>query len=1575
MKSFFDTVTRISIRFRWITIAVTVALMALGVYAALGLTIELLPPIDIPSTYVLARSHGSTNGDVMLQAHTIPIEDGASTIDGVVNRESNTSNGFAFLEIRNEYGLDQNRIREDLRDVLQGLDLPLRRITPPGDSDPGSMISDLTPDVMLYLYAYSLEEDTGFLPQLDPDVWQHISPDVTNALPDAAFDDLDPMLARDLRANRSGQPQPVPDLDHTPAPALPTTWQMDRFETAQDLIELTGIRNLADVFNDFLNDGYIQGPLGTTADLTPNALATLVAIEARCHEHAANSADGELSTEDCFLFSYLDGEALAALLTAYDAGPDGQLTDMLALPSGLFAHLEQEDRSQIATTLIAQALSGMAVNREVPLPDELRWDAPRLITFSFSDIPLAVLSVNADISRDELQRLVENEIVPRLEALDEVADVSVQGGEEIRADLLNDALMAEGLDDQMVDDELSTPLGSETPDTSESTASPQTNGDTADAALPEGPPLPAIWAVFATQLPDVDELDTADDLLRIPGMAPSAVFNQAVTMAADDATIAQFVGQALSGLSPEVLDYLAEHEEGFYTNLSYEVIKLLSAETLSALPETVQSRATAGPALGESWQRLSAEPELAATPLMTADDLIAFDGGAAETLNQLVLSTPAELQFYVIQLVNDLTPGAVSFLVSEDDSFANTLDQQTLCYFPADVLTLPDVEARWSDQDWQCQWPDGSTVALADIADGSASSAAGSLIGTQAAERIFDPDAPALPSSWPGIAGFVGARELDTADDLFYTVENGETLSPSRRLNAFTRPDGQRYARELTADVLLYIADCDQGLLCEEGFFDNLSDRLLTLFSDEVAALLPDSVQARRNASLLGTYVPESIVTRTDGKNSLILNIRKAGDANTVTAWAEAYKVLRDLEDKHPEIDFTVTFEQASYIEESISGVAREGGLGAVMAVIVILIFLNFSVRSTLVTAVSIPTSVALAFVLMRWLPGNVHDVLFPLSENASGTSKGLIDFFLRLFPENISLNIMTLSGLTVAIGRVVDDAIVVLENIYRNIQHGEDRLEAVLHGTRDVSVAIFAATVTTVIVFLPIGLFGGIIGAFFLPFGLAVTYALMASFVVAITVVPLFAYLFIDKESLPEEHRSRLESGYRRVIRWVLEHRWVVMGAATGAFALGVLILSQLPTAFLPDFGEPTITIDVNLPGEIDGSPTTIAVTDVKVRRLEQYLHSLEGIEAVQTSVGGGGQNGLTASDTISENEAVITVSVASQEELERLTPLVRAQSELIFNDLDRDGEIDAEQDNVTVSGASLSEQGFGGFAVVVSGTANNPPTLAELNQYDELIVNRLDTIEGITNIESSLAQVTSTAGDVSQTYIRIDGIPAARYTAELETDDTLGLTREAIEAVQALDLPDNLTVGEGFESQQQTEGFQQTFISMGIAVAIVYVVMVLTFGSLVHPVTILFSLPLAVVGAAIGLDVTGRVLGLSSVVGLLMLVGIVVTNAIVLIDLVQTNRKTGGMSTKTALVEGGATRLRPILMTAIATMVALLPLAIGLSEGAIIAAELGTVVIGGLFSSTLLTLVVVPVVFSLFDSAQTAVKQRIKR
>jgi multidrug efflux pump subunit AcrB len=318
----------------------------------------------------------------------------------------------------------------------------------------------------------------------------------------------------------------------------------------------------------------------------------------------------------------------------------------------------------------------------------------------------------------------------------------------------------------------------------------------------------------------------------------------------------------------------------------------------------------------------------------------------------------------------------------------------------------------------------------------------------------------------------------------------------------------------------------------------------------------------------------------------------------------------------------------------------------------------------------------------------------------------------------------------------------------------------------------------------------------------------------------------------------------------------------------------------------------------------------------------------------------------TVSENAANIAIGVESPEKLDEFAQIVRGEADTIFG-----------KDYVTVSAASMTEQGMGSFAVVLSGPQDQ---LVAINQ---LVIDTLNGVEGITNITSNL-QDGGTSDDGPTTYIRIDGESALQYTGELETEDTLGVTAQAIDAVKSLpDLPSDIKVSQGFTSEIQTEGFNSLFAAMGIAIVIVVLILIVTFGSLVHWFDIILSIIVAPVGAAVALTLSNRVLGISAMIGLLMLIGIVVTNAVVLIDRVQANRRERGMNVHDSLMEAGDRRLRPILMTALATIFALIPLAIGLSEGAIIASELGTVVIGGLFTSTLLTLIVVPVAYSLLN------------
>ncbi|MEE8569262.1 MAG: efflux RND transporter permease subunit, partial [Anaerolineales bacterium] len=666
-------------------------------------------------------------------------------------------------------------------------------------------------------------------------------------------------------------------------------------------------------------------------------------------------------------------------------------------------------------------------------------------------------------------------------------------------------------------------------------------------------------------------------------------------------------------------------------------------------------------------------------------------------------------------------------------------------------------------------------------------------------------------------------------------------------------------------------------------------------------------------------------------------------EANLVSVSHEVFDRMDELEGEFPGLRFEVAFEQASFIEESISGVAREGGLGAIFAVIVILIFLSgfvggkyrLSWQSTLVTAVSIPLSVFMAFALFRWLPPLTSVVVDPLVSITAGIPVlgSITQLIGRLFPAGITLNIMTLSGMTVAIGRVVDDSIVVLENIYRHIQRGRDMKQSVIDGTRDVAIAIFASTLTTVVVFLPIGLLGGLIGEFFLPFGISVTYALLSSFLVAITIVPTLAFLFIRKEQLPEERETTMQRWYTPALHWVLNHRGLTMAIAALLFFGSMFLLGQRPRAFIPDMGEPQISVNVDMP-----NGATMADTDEAVMEFESALANVDGLQAVLSEIGSSG--GLEAAffgGGIDQGAASIQMGAEAVEDIDALTLEIRQIAEETFG-----------RENVIVTSGTLSGGAFGGFALVASGDREL------LASFNDQAVAALEEVDGLANVSSNLADMDA--------ILRVDGEPAISFSGELETEDSLGVTESAKRALEAI-VPEGIGISEGFQTVQQTQGFAQAAQGILISIVVVYLVMVLTFRSFIHPFTILFSLPLAIIGAAVALWITDRVVGISVLVGLMMLVGIVVTNAIVLMYRVQSNRKTRGMNAHEALVEGGRTRLRPILMTAIAAMLALVPLAIGLTEGAIIASELATVVIGGLFSSTLLTLLVVPVMYSLFD------------
>jgi HAE1 family hydrophobic/amphiphilic exporter-1 len=746
---------------------------------------------------------------------------------------------------------------------------------------------------------------------------------------------------------------------------------------------------------------------------------------------------------------------------------------------------------------------------------------------------------------------------------------------------------------------------------------------------------------------------------------------------------------------------------------------------------------------------------------------------------------------------------------------------------------------------------------------------------------------------------------------------------------------------------------------------------------------------------------PAAGVSRTDGQSSVALSVVKASAANTVDVTRAIEAKMDELSDR---LGLTVVyaFRSADFIEQSIEGLVREGGLGAAFAVFIIFMFL-LNVRSTLVAAISIPMSVMAALLLM--LVGGV------------------------------SLNIMTLGGLAVAVGRVVDDAIVVLENIFRHHRANREPIgQAVIEGTREVSVAITSSTITTVAVFLPIGFVGGLVTQFFLPFSLTVTFALLASLLVALTVVPVLAYFLVPRvKHAPGAGEvgakdTYVQRTYTPLLRLALRFRWPTLGIAAVLFAASMALVPLIPTAFLSAGSDTILAITVAPP-----AGTTAAATLTRAVEAEKLIDADPSVVTYHTSVPGEGDTGFatvqasffgrsassatilaTLVDTVDLNEATqhlltqlapigrdgYTVSVgqitnggsglqivvssddtaALHAATDAITAAVKAVPDIVNvgNDLaEETPELQIRVDpNKAIALGLTTDQvsrlvrgvlaGQTAIRAVLDGRPGATPVFvrvdpAALSDPQSL----LPLLQGAATIETVQAQASIT---------RVDQKPSATVSGDILAKDTGGTSVAVQKAIDALGLPSSVSVELTGITQQQTEGFSSLLFAMLISIFVVYIVMVIVFGSLLDPFIILFSLPLATIGAFVGLLLTGRALGISSLIGMLMLIGIVVTNAIVFIDLVgQMRRK--GYSIEHALVHAGRTRVRPILMTALATILALIPLALGLNQGSIIAAELGTVVIGGLFTSTLLTLVVVPVVYSLVHGGQERAARRLRR
>ena len=759
------------------------------------------------------------------------------------------------------------------------------------------------------------------------------------------------------------------------------------------------------------------------------------------------------------------------------------------------------------------------------------------------------------------------------------------------------------------------------------------------------------------------------------------------------------------------------------------------------------------------------------------------------------------------------------------------------------------------------------------------------------------------------------------------------------------------------------------------------------------------------------------LFTRLNGQPAAGIIISKQSGSNTIdTAKAVTAKVA-EIAKRYPKLHFQLAYDQSQYISNSLTDLKVNAAVGGILAVLILLFFLR-NVRSTLVVALSIPISIISTFAL--------------------------------LYMCGFTLNTMSLGGLALATGLIADDAVVVLENIYRHFDRDKMRpAEAAIAGANEIFSAVVASTITIIVVFLPLMLIKGQAGQMFTQFALVVIFSILVSLLDATTVVPMLASRLI-KERKPGEASSDAEGGsskglfgvfgrwftaldhsYRNGLGWAIRHRALVVSLALGVTALSFLLLPQIGSELLPQTDSGNLQVNVKLaPG------TPLGETDGLIRQIEQIALSNPNVDTIFSSAGSGlslrgtsaalnGNQGalqIRLKDKRTESTQQIVdelhkqlgrvpggrISVSSVDVVSRILsggdanvemdiygPDLKTLAKLgaqatakmkgvpgltnvdvnwqdaspeIQWSIDRDkaiGQGVTFQDvagtiNAATNGntASYYQEGGYQYAIVVQVPPDQRRTTSELATLP--IYPSIGTATSHAVLLQQVAHPIVAVGPAEitrqdrQRYIAVTGTPQGRSAGEIQAD-----VKKVMDGVT---LPPGYYWDWGYSQKQQAQEFGGMGLAIALAIGLIYMLLAAQFESFVHPLTILCSVPVSAVGVLLALFLTGRHFGLTALIGMLMLVGIVVKNGILLVDYTNLLRRQG-LSRDDAVLRAGPTRLRPILMTSSAAILGMVPIALALGKGSETNAPMATVVIGGLLTSTFLTLFVVPTVYTLFD------------
>ncbi len=769
------------------------------------------------------------------------------------------------------------------------------------------------------------------------------------------------------------------------------------------------------------------------------------------------------------------------------------------------------------------------------------------------------------------------------------------------------------------------------------------------------------------------------------------------------------------------------------------------------------------------------------------------------------------------------------------------------------------------------------------------------------------------------------------------------------------------------------------------------------------------AIRVKDIASVEDTFRRITRVARIDDLPGVRLAIYKQSGQNTVRVVDGVYKELKRLEEDYPQFKFVTIRDSAKYIRNAIDNVGTSALYGGLLAIFVLLFFL-VNIRSTLVIALSIPISIIATFTLIYF--------------------------------NGFTLNVMSLGGLALGIGMMVDSSIVVLENIFRLREGGLSVFKASVEGAREVTSAIIASTLTTLIVFMPMLFVRGASGLMFKQLAYVVAFSLSCSLVVSLTLVPMLSSKILRGGKTGSISSSRLavkakdifaslENSYKKMLDYSLRHRARIIMVTVLLLAVSIFLLRFVGREYMPqtDEGEVSITVEMEV-------GTRLSVMDEKLKEVSTLVKQLvPELETIQESAGSGGWRGGANQGNItvklvpksrrsrSSQEiaadlsrklsgipgAIIRVRASGgqmmfgmrggggQERLQieirgynlevaqslaaqvkRVVENIRGVTDVRISRLEGTPEQHLVIDRQKASDMKLSVNQIANFIqTVLMGSQASQfreggreyRILVKVKDSERLDVNNLLDMT-ITNSDGqqislrNVIEVRSARGPMQ--IERRDRERIINVSAEIADRDLGSVIRDARQALKTVPVPRDFTINFTGDYEEQKKANRELLISILLALFLVYMIMAMLYESFLDPLIVMFSVPVAFIGVVLMLILTGTTLNVQSYIGLIMLGGIVVNNAILLVDYTNLLRRRDGMEIMEAIKEAGRRRLRPILMTALTTIIAMIPLALGLREGSEVQTPLARTVIGGLISSTFITLIVIPVIYSLFEKGR---------